>query len=654
MPLLLPEMPKELLDWDVERRVIKFPWDGPVCIVPYGPDKAPWRGQYRRRMEPLEAVSLRVSEGPQKGAYGTLHMNLVVNDNLGKEGRKKPNMHLCGYDDMYLYVNFEVHFPLTNKLPDDALVDPDLDYDEDPLWPKEKNGKPVPPEDPRIPRWARPWDEVANGGFPIPEEMIEDVALQLAFKKHGILNPLAQRWVDVHSQAWNVIRSKNVPRDLQAQIGDAMVHMFKTFSHPGVDCEFKAGCWGEGADPVPVLMPRTVNGLKAMCLALNRCIQDHMPKDLMSLEIDAETTIRGARDLGAPHRTMMQEADRLAVLIRRVQTGSAFDPVKEGFSCAEDLCNYARKDKILSSLNNEDLLVDMSRTAFAMYEKDFPSLEEVDKQMNDAVDLATELTRNMSDEDVAKWFERHEEKSKRPDFNGLVACGRDDKAAHEKARKQSGLIPTMSMDMNEPDRIICHARYGRSELPNGKLVLQFVADAYTKALTARRDRGLAKRAARAEANAAKMAELRAGNAPGAEPEPVRGPTPPRHGTAPQPKSGTSHSDHVDAADLAAQTARNKEEAARQREVRRQAEEAAAARQPRAYTAAGPSHREGAPKWEGEVPDAGDKAKRDANREASKEAKAKRRADKNAAERAELEHRMWQFEQLRIGDAIGGK
>ena len=47
-----------------------------------------------------------------------------------------------------------------------------------------------------------------------------------------------------------------------------------------------------------------------------------------------------------------------------------------------------------------------------------------------------------------------------------------------------------------------------------------------------------------------------------------------------------------------------------------------------------------------------RAKTDANRAASKEAKAKRRADKKAAARAALAHRMWQFEQIRTGEAIG--
>ena len=651
MSLLLPEMPKELLDWDVERRIIKFPWNGPVCMVPYGPDKAPWRGQYRRSMEPLETVTLRVAEGPAKGAYGTLQMNLVVNDNGIAEDGDKPNMHLNGYGDMYLDVHFEVHYPLDDELPKDALVDPDDDYDEDPRWPKE-DGKPVPHDDPRIPRWARPWDEVANGGFPIPEDMIADVALQLAYKKHSLLNPLVKRWIDVKTNVMKVIHSKNVRTDLQQKIWHAIVHMLRTFEHPDVDREDTAGTYASGLLGIPVLMPRTVSGLRAMFAALNRCMADHVPKKLVRLEVDIETTVAGVHDLGAPHRTMEQEAARLELLIRRMQTGSAFDPAEEGFSCAEDLYNWARRECVGKTFP-ADVLRNTASVAMTQLEKNYPSRDELEDQKRDAVKLALTLTKNMSDEDIAKWFEKENELNKRRDVPDIAVVGHDDEAANKKALELSQLLPVLCMDLSEPARLICNERYGQCELPNGQRVLQPVADAYIKVLTERRDRGIASRTWRAEYNA-KWLAARPDAWPLPPPGPIRGPWPqPRPQPAPRPKSGASHSDHVDAADLAAQTARNKEEAAKQREVRRQAQAAAAAKQPRAYTTAGQSHREGAPKWEDEVPDAGEKAKRDATRAASKEAKAKRRAEKKAAKRADVERRLRQFEQIRIGEAIGG-
>ena len=639
MPLLLPEMPKELLDWDGERRVIMFPWDAPVRMVPFGPDKTPWGDEHDWHKEPLETTTLCCKDA---GAFGTLYMNLVINDNCETQDHDKPNMHLNGYGDMYLHVHFEVYFPMDDETPKNAIIDPNLDYDEDGRWPKDKGGEPVPPEDPRIPRWARPYDEVANGGFPIPEYLINHIAAQLAYQKHRVLSPLMRRWLDVHTQVVDLVRGMNYPDAVYRKIADPIVDMYVTFEHPGIDREHGKGT-RDGIRHVPILLPRTVSGLRAMLTELNRILQTCAPKNLV-VSIDVETTTEGLRDFGAPHRTHTQEGERLAALIRRMQTGRPLDVVDEGFSCAKDLYNWAIKNKERAEIPN-DLLYDMATLVFFRHEKTYPSKKKLETQKRKAINLAQNLTRHMSDEDVAKWFDEQVEKSRDPEFADLSVVDRTDHAANEVVRQKAGLMPVFVMLMEDPERMICHDRYGLSQMPNGKTVLQPVADAYIKVLVAKRDRGIAARVARfARATRA------------AQPGPMRGPAQPRPApTAPKPKSGadSNHSDHVDEADLAAQTARNKEEAERQREVRRQAEEAAAARQPRALTTAGPSHREGAPKWEAEALDAGNKAKSDVARETSKEAKARRRREKRAAARAELEHRMWQCEQIRIGDAIGG-
>jgi hypothetical protein len=642
MSLLLPEMPKELLDWDGERRIIMFPWDAPVRMVPFGPDKTPWGDEHDWHKEPLETTTLCCKD---TGAFGSLYMNLVVNRELNTdtEHLSKPNMHLNGYDDMYLDVHFGVCYPLDDETPKNAILDP-KNYWKKGHWPEEEDGEPVPPEDPRIPRWARPWNDVTNGGFPIPEYLINHIAAQLAYKKHRVLSPLMHRWDNVHTQVVNLVRGKNYPDAVYKKIADPIVDMFMTFEHPGIDRERGRGTH-DGINHVPILLPRTVSGLRAMLTELNRILETHAPKNLV-VSIDVEKTTEGLRDFGAPHRTHTREGERLATLIRRMQTGCPLDVVEEGFSCAEDLYNWAIKNKEHASFPNE-LLRDMAWLIFSKHEKTYPSKKELEAEKRKATNLAQTLTRNMSDEDVARWFDEQAEKSKDPDFADLSVVDRSDHAANDDVRKKAGLMPVMIMDMDAPERMICYDRYGLSQMPNGKSVLQPVADAYIKVLVARRNRGIASRTARAEYNAAWLA-TRPDAWPLPPPGPIRGPWP-----HPQPASGASHSDHVDAADIAAQTARNKEEAAKQREVRRQAEAAAAAKQPRAYTAAGPSHREGAAKWEDEVPDACDKAKSDANREASKEAKAKRRAEKKAAKRADVEHRVWQFAQVRTGEAIGG-
>ena len=637
--MLLPEMPKELLDWDAERRIVMFPWDAPVRMVPFGPDKAPWGDKHRWRKEPLGTTTLCCKD---VGAFGTLYVDLVINDvnyddSSNVEDLDKPNMHLNGYGDMYLDVHFGVYFPMDDETPKNAILDP-KHYWERGNWPEDEDGGPVSPNDPRIPRWARPWDGVANGGFPIPEYLIDHVAAQLAYKKHRMLSSLMLRWDDVHAQIVELVRCQNYPNAVYRKIADPIVDMFRTFEHPGIDRERTKDTLAKGkAYPVPILMPRTVSGLKAMCAELNRVLETHAPKDLV-VSIDIDKTTEGLRDFGAPHRTHTQEGERLATLLRRMQTGGPLDVVGEGFACAQDLYNWAIKNKERAGFSN-DLLRDMATLVFSKHEKTYPSKKELETEKRKAIGLAQNLTRHMSDEDVAKWFDEQVEKSKDPDFADLSVVDRTDHAANEVVRQQAGLMPSMVVDIEAPERMICHDRYGLSELPNGKSVLQPVADAYIAVLVAKRDRGIATRAARAACAAT-------------QPPHSRGPPQPRPSPAPQPNSGSSHAGHVDAADLAAQTARNVVEAERQREVRRQAEAAAAARQSRAYSAAGPSHREGAPRWEDEVPDAGDRAKSDANRAASKEAKAKRRADKKAAARAALAHRMWQFEQIRTGEAIG--
>ena len=105
-------------------------------------------------------------------------------------------------------------------------------------------------------------------------------------------------------------------------------------------------------------------------------------------------------------------------------------------------------------------------------------------------------------------------------------------------------------------------------------------------------------------------------------------------------NGPSHSDHVDAADLALQTQRNKEEAERQRRVREQREKEKAEQKEKEYSEAGPSHKEGAPKWEAPALDEGEKAKREAEKVASllrkQEQQRERVKEKEAREKRESE------------------
>jgi hypothetical protein len=106
--------------------------------------------------------------------------------------------------------------------------------------------------------------------------------------------------------------------------------------------------------------------------------------------------------------------------------------------------------------------------------------------------------------------------------------------------------------------------------------------------------------------------------------------------------------------LAEATRANEEAGAQRRAVREQCDAAKAARPERAYTAQGPSHREGAPTWvAGEAPDARDEAKRAAEKDASRAAAAEAKAARRAAIARGLREYLEKARLLRVAEAIGG-
>ena len=335
------------------------------------------------------------------------------------------------------------------------------------------------------------------------------------------------------------------------------------------------------------------------------------------------------------------------------------DPrIRDGFASPADLYDWARRDKDGRGMP-DNLLRQMAAVAFHDYEKTYPSKAQLEAECVKAAALARKLTKKMSDEDVVCWIANQWKKMDGPNMNDINVVPANDKRAHDKVRRQNGILPVMVSSMDEPERMICHRRYGKSQLPNGQIVLQPVADAYIAVILEKRDRGEAVRAERR----ARLAQ------PAPEAAPLH-----------KPKVGTVWPGPADIeAARALKRARavkarwrkairmvirqnradalaNKDNAAAaeaQRKVREAAEASAAAKQPRAYTASGPSHKEGAPAWAEEPADAADQAKEEVRRDTSKAAQAQAIADKKRAEKEATAHRLWQLEQIRKGEEIGG-
>lgn len=106
-------------------------------------------------------------------------------------------------------------------------------------------------------------------------------------------------------------------------------------------------------------------------------------------------------------------------------------------------------------------------------------------------------------------------------------------------------------------------------------------------------------------------------------------------------------------DDAAANAANAAAADERRRVRAQADAAAAAKQPRAYTSAGPSHKEGAAKWADEPPTAAEAAKREVAKAVSLEAKAAAIVAKKETKAQATAERLEQLRCLHVAEEIGG-
>ena len=331
------------------------------------------------------------------------------------------------------------------------------------------------------------------------------------------------------------------------------------------------------------------------------------------------------------------------------------DPrVRQGFASAQELYAYARADGLLSTLEPA-VLQQMARIAFHKYERTYPTEQELNAQCNRAAARARAATSHLSDEEVADWFDAHNQQARAPNFADLTFMDRDDRAASNRVRAQSALMPISITDMNEPERMLCIDRYGQYELPTGEIVLPPVEKAYCDVLLARRDRGKEQRAARRAAAAAREnVQVRAtleviSNETRKTKE--RRAAKQRRVRVRWHKAirAVIRQNRADAAASAENAAANEA----QRRVRAQAAATAAAKQPRAYTAAGPSHKEGAAKWEDEPPTAAEAAKREVAKAASLEAKAAAIAAKKEAEARATAERLEQLRCLHVAEEIGG-
>ena len=173
----IPELPREILNFEGPRFCYKFSCNGPPQAIPWAPDghnrgyDSPWG-----YIADTKNLASKIIRGPA-GAYGKLFINMAVNDNGLLDG-SPPNINFNGniVGDVYVYAVFEADF--NYGAPDDAI---DIEEIMNDLTDAEVNGGPY---------WGRRWCYANNGGLKLPDDLINRAAQEMAFHLLFTCNPL--------------------------------------------------------------------------------------------------------------------------------------------------------------------------------------------------------------------------------------------------------------------------------------------------------------------------------------------------------------------------------------------------------------------------------------------------------------------------------
>jgi hypothetical protein len=295
--------------------------------------------------------------------------------------------------------------------------------------------------------------------------------------------------------------------------------------------------------------------------------------------------------------------------------------LENGFTSCEELISFALNRKELWELFGTNhaprwkVRVRLTNLAKQLWvrEVSYPSEAELESQYARVRELAREVFASFSSNEIVEWTVKQLNRADLTEgFHALIECTR----AQVKHTKHLLPVPAI-YDKEYADacfpNVIFPERHGMYKLPNGEVVvrriaLEYMREAWNQILSARF------RCCWHDAVRAVIKRNR---------------------------------------DDAAANAANAAATDERRRVRAQADAAAAAKQPRAYTAAGSSHKEGAAKWADEPPTAAEAAKREVAKAASLEAKAAAIAAKKEAEAQATAERLEQLRCLHVAEEIGG-
>jgi hypothetical protein len=166
MASVIPELPRDILDFEGKRSYLKFPVKGPPQIIECAHNGlSPWKFPVA-----MKTLACKIIRGPA-GAYGMLYVKMAIKDSVDIDGpNNKPNMNFNGniFGPAYVFCVFEAEFKLKHDMPDDAINLGELTKD---LSDDAVNAGPY---------WSRRWSYRNNGGLKFPDDLINQAAERLS------------------------------------------------------------------------------------------------------------------------------------------------------------------------------------------------------------------------------------------------------------------------------------------------------------------------------------------------------------------------------------------------------------------------------------------------------------------------------------------
>lgn len=317
----LPEMPKDLIDWDAPWGYMRVPRKGPLRWVTGTDSSKPLLPIPDEKQEKFTLVE-KVVRDPVLGSFGTIFVQMIghkfpmpAGDDAAFASRER-NFNIGGPGDKFVVVGFTPTYQ--EDTPDDAILN-----DEREPWPTvPETGRKVDRLDPRVPAWAKSWNGSMQQGMPIPSWLAFEVAAKMAYYKHVHFNMLRMDllnwWDHLDSSASKIFAKRPTAKTLLlTEVSSALTsvrHGHVTQLELQFDEEMRRSAAPGTCERMSLPAPRTVQSLIMLTERLTSVANKYLYHTGRRIEISnlTEETVRKLEPFtfDRPNETLDDTANR--------------------------------------------------------------------------------------------------------------------------------------------------------------------------------------------------------------------------------------------------------------------------------------------------------------------------------------------------------